>query len=631
MGGARHSSKLFAVLSFLLLSFLILIPGSVRAEGEDTGTGTEETSSTIFQYTEVEGGISITGFKDGSSVEDLVIPSEIDGKPVVAIGNEAFRNKQTLKSVSIPSTVAAIGDKAFYYCLSLTSATFAMGSQLTSIGEWGFRNTGITSIEIPSSVTTIGDYAFCSGALTSVTFSRIPIGENTIEGYGTLYDENRNLNTICVPKGSEEIYKAQLNPGDDVTFQGVYIEDDDHFYRFEINEAKDGLACVGYTENGMVIKDNVIPSMASGYPVTTVAEKAFLNHDLEYVNIPESIKTIGALAFAGNENLTDVELDGEDTQIAADAFQDDAAIECFYTINEAAYDKYLAQTFEGKEKLVVHPTEELVLTDETGFTAASRPTYYDGNLMTYERQLDAPGEYATLCLPFSLWLDQTNGIFDKVYVPMNILIHNTSKSTPELEHFVLMLEEQASDAIIPAGQPVFVKLSETENKIALSNYDDELLSTALQPKGQTMKVVDWDGTSGLMTQNTQFSISYGSLYQPKDQVIEADHIWSFNANGSFGPQSEGAMPPFRLFLTVEEKAPTVQAKAYSISLGVSDDSTTGIREIISSDAIGSSSTNASRNAGIIYDLNGRKVATASEAKHLSKGIYIQNGKKMVVK
>lgn len=274
---------------------------------------------------------------------------------------------------------------------------------------------------------------------------------------------------------------------------------------------------------------------------------------------------------------------------------------------------------------------ELNLTDEKGLSCEDKTLYRAGNL-SYERTLDAPGEYATLCLPFSLNLANTHGIFDKVYVPMNTLIHNTAKSTSELEHFVLMLEEQASDAIIPAGQPIFVKLYDTADKIALKNFEDVMLTADLQPKTEAMKVVDWDGTSGLMTQNKQFSISYGSLYQPKTEVSADDHIWSFNANGSFGPQTSGTMPPFRLFLTVLNDTPSVQAKAYSISIGVSDGTTTGIREIISSDAIDSSkSAGSSAHAGLIYDLNGRKVATASEAKHLSKGIYILSGKKMVVK
>lgn len=275
---------------------------------------------------------------------------------------------------------------------------------------------------------------------------------------------------------------------------------------------------------------------------------------------------------------------------------------------------------------------KLELTDEKGFACEDK-TLYRASGLSYERTLDAAGEYATLCLPYALDLGKTADIFDKVYVPMNTLIHNTAKSTSELEHFVLMLEEQASDAIIPAGQPIFVKLSDTADKITLSNSVDEILTADLQPKSEAMKVVDWDGISGLMTQNKQFSISYGSLYQPKDDVSADDHIWSFNANGSFGPQASGTMPPFRLFLTVENSSPVVEAKAYSISIGVSDGTTTGIREIISSDdAISTNKPNASSDyAGIIYDLNGRKVATASEAQHLGKGIYILNGKKMVVK
>ena len=126
----------------------------------------------LFEYTEANGNIIITGLKDNNT-PDVVIPSEIDGKPVVAIGESAFY-ESSITSIEIPASVKTIGNRAFQNCYSLISVTFDEGSKLTSIGNNAFYYCGIESISIPASVETIGYGAFynCS-SLTSVTFDEV--------------------------------------------------------------------------------------------------------------------------------------------------------------------------------------------------------------------------------------------------------------------------------------------------------------------------------------------------------------------------------------------------------------------------------------------------------------------------
>ena len=82
--------------------------------GTKTSVELSDTCSTdakYFAYEDVEGGISITGYSIEGGV-DVVIPSNINGKQVVSIGNTAFCfNKLT--NVTIPSSVTSIGYKAF--------------------------------------------------------------------------------------------------------------------------------------------------------------------------------------------------------------------------------------------------------------------------------------------------------------------------------------------------------------------------------------------------------------------------------------------------------------------------------------------------------------------------------------
>ncbi|MCL2193294.1 MAG: leucine-rich repeat domain-containing protein, partial [Treponema sp.] len=66
-----------------------------------------------FSIRLIENGtaVEITGFRK-HSVSDLIIPSSIQGLPVVSIGDTAFFNKQ-IATVFIPPTVRRIGNGAF--------------------------------------------------------------------------------------------------------------------------------------------------------------------------------------------------------------------------------------------------------------------------------------------------------------------------------------------------------------------------------------------------------------------------------------------------------------------------------------------------------------------------------------
>ena len=96
------------------------------------------------------------------------------------IGDGAFSACSALISVTIPNSVTTIGDDAFSYCKSLTSITIP--NSVTTIGQGAFHGcSSLTSVTIPNSVTTIGNSAFrdCS-SLTSVTLgnSVTTIGDN---------------------------------------------------------------------------------------------------------------------------------------------------------------------------------------------------------------------------------------------------------------------------------------------------------------------------------------------------------------------------------------------------------------------------------------------------------------------
>ena len=205
------------------LQQIILKGGIPSTDYEEAGLTVETGKTVAITGYSIEGGL------------DVVIPSEIDGKQVVAIGNNAFTTKGVtptgistnkieyniqplynkknnyevvpldiyrpvglgITSVVIPNTVKIIGDMAFEGN-HLTSV--AIPSSVTSIGYRAFYKNHLTSVTIPNSVTNIGSGAFENNYLTSVTIpnSVTSIGSGAFYKYNT---SNPNLTKIINKTG----------------------------------------------------------------------------------------------------------------------------------------------------------------------------------------------------------------------------------------------------------------------------------------------------------------------------------------------------------------------------------------------------------------------------------------------
>ena len=100
--------------------------------------------------------ITITGYTGGA--ESVTIPSLIDGKPVVAIGQDAF-SFTDVASVTIPGTVMSIGYEAFGTCTNLSSVS--MPNSITNIGQYAFfKCSALVNVTIPIGVTIMRDEVF---------------------------------------------------------------------------------------------------------------------------------------------------------------------------------------------------------------------------------------------------------------------------------------------------------------------------------------------------------------------------------------------------------------------------------------------------------------------------------------
>lgn len=154
-------------------------------------------SDDTFEYVITSDGAYVTKQLEQSTVEDIIIPNQIQGQDVKEIIISAFRGNNKIKSVRIPSSITYIGRYAFGDATNLQSVTFEENSNLTIMDYASFKNTNITSIIIPKSVTRIANETFMYvKSLTTVTFEE----ESQLEIIDNWAFCETSLTAIEIPK-----------------------------------------------------------------------------------------------------------------------------------------------------------------------------------------------------------------------------------------------------------------------------------------------------------------------------------------------------------------------------------------------------------------------------------------------
>ena len=157
---------------YILLIALLM---GLSAKAESSGT----CGPNLKWHLTDDGVLTITGKGEmydyspwGSSIKRVII-----GDGVTEIGNGAFRKCRSLTSVTIPNSVTTIESSAFESCSSLTTVTIP--NSVTTIGDGAFSGcSALTYVTISNSVTTIGGSVFSS--CSALTFVTIPNSVTTI-------------------------------------------------------------------------------------------------------------------------------------------------------------------------------------------------------------------------------------------------------------------------------------------------------------------------------------------------------------------------------------------------------------------------------------------------------------------
>jgi len=218
------------------------------------------------------------------------------------IGKFAFVNCQQLAGVTLNSDGCTVGEGAFAYCSALTGVDNI--DKVTKLDAYAFAYTALADADLSSAVS-IGDYAFIKEIYTPF---KVVLGENLAE----LGD---NPFAMCKLEPFSKQIENEIGGNDTVyTFDisdTVKVIDGSLYCKVPM-----GLELVTFTQK--LGKDNDVFKVAPG--TVKISGMAFAGTNINRVELPESLNTIGHKAFFECNELSVVVFGSYDAPILEEEF-----------------------------------------------------------------------------------------------------------------------------------------------------------------------------------------------------------------------------------------------------------------------------------------------------------------------
>ena len=245
-----------------------------------------------------------------TSVKEYTVTLSLPSS-VKYIGEKAFYSTNLNLVTDLPSCLEEIGDYAFFEC-PITKLTIP--NSLETIGAYAFAYTNIGSLTIPCTVQTIGNFAFINNeSLKSLVYdcpmenygfdkgremfsgcsslSDLTIGNHVTVLPYNIFSGCTSLTEVTVPESVLEIVKR-------VDGLGSPFQNCTNLVKLNINCKNVMMGIVNFEECEVIV---------FGKTVESIAERAFDScRKLTSVTIPNSVMSIGESAFLGCSGLTTV-------------------------------------------------------------------------------------------------------------------------------------------------------------------------------------------------------------------------------------------------------------------------------------------------------------------------------------
>ena len=506
--------------------------------------------------------------------EKIVIPDVVNGYTVKAISSNAFQNCSTLKSVTIPNTVTSIEDGAFAGCSGLTSV--------------------ISKIENPFA---INENVFPQEAYSASLY--VPLG--TKEKYLATTGWKKFKEIIEIATKNGVVFTDEVN--------GVTMS-------FKVTDV-DNLKCQFGSGEESAISQSVtsfsVPSETKGLTVAGIADNAIANcASLLSVTFPETIETVGSNVLAGCTNLAAIKWN-------AGRAVPDALTSGVNNPNLLLYVKDKSYAPAAVKNVVANGTaDEIVLKETDGGNNFYCPEAFTAKRISFVHNYSMESGYKecrgweTIVLPFDVTsiMSETGSYV----VPRSAWTAGDTQQRPFFLYEWTTAGWQPATAI-KTNIPYIICMPNNENYDPIYQLKGDFEFT-----GTNVQVFSTDEIGTVVYRNKRFVPNYLNKEASQSMLpLNVNNLWDKNTKADYTEGSAflrglRAVRPFEAYMMMEEgmAAPT--------AIPVFGDGTpTGIDALL---------VNSERvNNEIWYSLDGRKL----QGKPTTKGVYILNGRKVVVK
>ncbi|MBR4920090.1 MAG: leucine-rich repeat protein [Prevotella sp.] len=540
-----------------------------------TGTGAIKTfgsSPGAYPWNDQDGPAAT--FNPKSEETWTGIQTLIVGEGITNIPAYAFHMQENLMSVSLPSTLKSIGNSA----MGETAIwNICLPEGLETIGAYAFIMSTFESISIPSTVTEIGEAAFAYGALTSIgCYASTP----PTLGNDAFGDDVSGITAIYVPSAKVQAYKDDENWsifGDNIQSPAGDCGTD-ATWSYEMVTRTLTISGTGAIEDysgwdgtmgGAVGSFN--PNNFNGYPC-----------GIKRVVIGEGITEIPGGAFYMEVGITSVSLPSTLNSISTDAFGECNGLETI-TCN-AADPPTLGDGAPGNEDYVFY---------ENDYTDPDNPVRKNIETLT------------AICVPITKIGDYKDAAGWSTYADL-IQMPNTTVGD---EHWATFYDEDNNYKVEDENTSVWIAWVD-DDKVYMGMIPDGII-----PAGSAV-IIRSTGIPVLNITTDDSDGEYGAneLLGSEDDKGDFENYNYYalaNAGAGLGFYKVGngtTIPAGKAYLKIEKSA---GSNFYGID---PDDNTTAIKNM----KIG-------KDSNVYYDLSGRRVL------YPKKGLYIMNGKKVIIK
>ena len=386
--------KIFICFLILLVGFAQVYPAyaletdiiEAQSEEAETNSSTDENSdhtqlnttkeekkstapTTVNEQTDtnqndfvIEDGV-LTAYNGNDS--HVVIP-----EGVTKIGDEVFKNNESIQAVVFPTTLREIGNYSFADS-GLTGDVY-FPNNLESIGSFSFARLNLDIVSIPPSLAYSSEYAFISTSIDLVKFENgCTIVPSNLFGYSsvknvkfapTITEINnfsfygcKNLQTLDLPAGLKSIDAFAFSNCQNLQElrlpEGLTDLDCESFsdcYSLNTLYVPTTLINVGRLNGPSVFREgafsncNNLKTVVFGEGIKSIPETLFFDTGLETVIIPDTVSFLGQDAFKQCDQLQKVFIPESVTTIEENVFELSDNVTIYCKENSAAH-KYAVE------------------------------------------------------------------------------------------------------------------------------------------------------------------------------------------------------------------------------------------------------------------------------------------------